>query len=111
MGRRRHRHNHVPPIGAKAMRATWFPFDWWSLAHVSSGVLLAFAGVPWYGMLALGIGYEGFEAGLRMSRAHARKGVFEPETWGNMMADVLVDMVGWAAAAGAVLWWHLPHFG
>jgi len=73
--------------------------------------VFGFAGVPWYGMLALAVGYEGFEAGLRASRAHARKGIFEPETWGNMMSDIAVDMAGWGLALAAIAFWHLPHLG
>jgi hypothetical protein len=74
------------------------PFDWWSLLHLAAGALFGLLGVPWHGLLALAVGYEGFEAGLREGRTR-KGGIFAPESWKNMVCDVLVAGAGWGAAA------------
>jgi hypothetical protein len=80
--------------------------DRWSFVHVGSGVLLGALLVPWYGFLALVVGYEGFEAGLRQGRT-SKGGIFAPETWQNMVVDILVASVGWGLATWAVsMFWH-----
>lgn len=80
------------------------PVDVWSLVHFASGAALGFLRVPWYGMLALVVGYEGFEAGLRAGRT-SKGGIFAPESWQNMCADILVASVAWGLA-----WWLSAKF-
>lgn len=79
------------------------PVDWWSALHFTAGCVLCFLYVPWYGMLALAVGYEGLEAATRRNRTH-KGGIFEGESWVNIVADVVVACLGWAATWG-VLWW------
>jgi hypothetical protein len=77
------------------------PVDLWSLLHFAAGVLFALLRVPWFGLLALAVGYEGFEAGLREGRT-SKGGVFEAESWQNMVCDILVAGAGWALATWAL---------
>jgi hypothetical protein len=77
------------------------PFDGWSLLHAAAGALCALLQVPWFGLLALAVGYEGFEAGLRQGRTR-KGGVFEPESWQNMVCDILVAGAAWGLVAWAL---------
>ncbi|HET6397938.1 MAG TPA: hypothetical protein VFH47_00100 [Candidatus Thermoplasmatota archaeon] len=76
------------------------PLDWWSLVHVCSGAMLGLAGVsgPW--MLAILVGYEVLEAGLRRipRRKDEARGLFEHESWANIAMDVVVGAAGWLVA-------------
>ncbi|HUR62974.1 MAG TPA: hypothetical protein VM241_00680 [Candidatus Thermoplasmatota archaeon] len=74
------------------------PFDKWSLVHVASGVALGFllSSFLWaFALLAL---YEAFEGVLRrVNRDAEGRGLFEYESWPNILADVLVGMAGFVA--------------
>ena len=73
-------------------------FDSWSWAHVASGAGLALTGVSWGWSLAMLVGFEAFEAALRRIQTKSAGGLFEYESWPNIMADVATGMVGFAAA-------------
>lgn len=71
--------------------------DNWSWAHVVSGAGLALTGVSWMGALGMLVGFEAVEALLRRVHTKERWGVFEYESWPNVIADVVTGMVGFAA--------------
>jgi hypothetical protein len=73
-------------------------FDSWTWVHLSSGMGLAFMGVTWWWALGLLIVYEVFEAALRRIKLE-EGGLFEYESWGNIVADVVVGVAGWAMVA------------
>lgn len=70
--------------------------DNWSWAHVASGAGLALSGVSWGWSLALLVGFEALEGALR--RTKDRGGLFEYESWPNIVADVVTGMIGFAGA-------------
>lgn len=69
--------------------------DWWSLVHFSSGLLLGLLPIGW-GTAALAlVAYEAFEGGLRRVKTRGKKdGVFEHESWRNIVADVVLGFAG-----------------
>ena len=91
----------------------WFPapglrkgepvLDWWTLPHVASGVVLAFTLHSWLLSLALLVVYEVFEALLRRIKTKSGAGVFEYESWPNIVADVVIGMIGWVVARLAMI--------
>ena len=82
--------------------------DLWSLGHLVAGAVFGALAVPWWGLLALAVGYEGFEDGLRRN-AKSVEGIFAPESWKNMVADILVAAAGWAMAAFVRFhWFRVP---
>jgi hypothetical protein len=77
------------------------PFDRWSLVHVGSGIALGLVFADWTGFLivvALLVGYEALEGILRHIKPDPNgKGLFEYESWPNIIADVLVGLAGFVA--------------
>jgi hypothetical protein len=73
------------------------PLDRWSLVHLASGIGLGLIPVSWPWALALLVGFEVLEAGLRRIRRHGG-GLFEYESWPNIIADVVVGVAGYAVA-------------
>ena len=72
--------------------------DDWSWAHVASGAGLALTGVSWAWAAVLLVGFEAFEGALRRFQDGSGEGLFEYESWPNVVADVLTGMAGFAAA-------------
>ncbi|MBI2079088.1 MAG: hypothetical protein HYT80_12120 [Euryarchaeota archaeon] len=71
--------------------------DAWSLVHVASGVGLAVVGVgPWLAVGAI-VGFELVEGGLRRISVKGGGGLFEYESWPNVVTDVLVGVAGYVA--------------
>ena len=92
-------------FGTKDMRPGEAALDWWTLPHVGSGIVLALLlAEPWL-IAALLIVYEAFEAALRRIKTKAGAGVFEYESWPNIIADVLVAMVPWL-----IMWLFFPWY-
>ncbi len=80
------------------------PFDRWTWAHVASGLALGALHVPWLWMLIIVILYEGLEGVLRRVKLKDG-GLFEYESWANIIIDILVAVVGYALAI-----WLVPDF-
>ena len=92
-------------LGVKGMRRGRAALDWWTLPHIGSGVVLALLlAEPWV-ILALLILYEAFEGALRRVKTKAGGGVFEYESWPNVIADVIVAMAPWL-----ILWMFFPWY-
>lgn len=72
--------------------------DNWSWAHVASGAGLALGGVSWGWSLVMLVGFEAFEAALRTIRTKEAGGMFEYESWPNIVGDVVTGFIGFAAA-------------
>ncbi len=72
--------------------------DNWSWAHVASGAGLALSGVSWGWSLAALVGFEALEGALRRVRTKDAGGLFEYESWPNVVADVVTGMIGFAGA-------------
>lgn len=81
------------------------PWDWWTVPHAAAGAALGLLGMGWPWALAVILGFELVEAGLRRVK-HEGKGLFEYESWPNIAADVVV-----AVAAFAVARYLLPFEG
>lgn len=79
------------------------PLDAWSLVHAASGAGLALVVGPWYVALGLLVAYEGLEAGLRRIKVE-EGGLFEYESWPNIVADVAVGMLGFAVLRASWAW-------
>ena len=82
-------------------------FDWWSLVHFASGLLLGLLPIGWLVAAALIVGYEVLEGGLRQVKT-ANGGLFEYESWTNITSDILLGMAGFAiihVAIGPFLPW------
>jgi hypothetical protein len=74
------------------------PFDRWSLVHAASGAALAVVLPSFLWVLALLVAYEALEGVLRHVRPDPNgRGLFEYESWPNIVADVLVGMAGFVA--------------
>ncbi|HUR61281.1 MAG TPA: hypothetical protein VM286_02820 [Candidatus Thermoplasmatota archaeon] len=58
-------------------------------------------------MLALTVGWEGSEAGLRAGNP-GKGGVFAAESWQNMCVDIVVASVAWGLAfwVRGTYFWH-----
>jgi hypothetical protein len=87
------------------------PFDWWSLAHFSAGLVLGLMPLGWPWAVALVLGYEAFEGGLRLIKTEDG-GLFEYESWPNIGADIVLGLAGYAimhvTIAPFLPWpWHL----
>lgn len=92
-------------IGSASSKKGQPALDWWTLPHVASGIALALLlAEPWT-ILALLVLYEAFEAGLRRYKTRSGAGVFEYESWPNIVADVIVAMVPWL-----ILWLFFPWY-
>lgn len=77
--------------------------DPWSVVHVLAGLLLGlFVRNVWLALALLGA-YELLEGGLRRVKRPGQqgKGLFEHESWGNIVFDLLFGMIGWLFAQGA----------
>lgn len=70
--------------------------DAWSWVHLASGVALGAVGFGFLATFGLLVLYEAVEALLRKGRSGV--GVFEYESWTNILVDILVGMLGLAAA-------------
>lgn len=86
------------PRNPHARRRGEAPLDDWSAVHIASGAVLGFARLSWPTALALLIGFEVLEAGLRHAKTVEGGGVFEYESWPNIVADVLLGALGYAIA-------------
>jgi hypothetical protein len=76
--------------------------------HVAAGIAvgLVVRDIVW--AMAVIVGYEVLEAGLRRVKRHG-KGLFEYESWPNIWYDVLFGGVGWLLAQGIPpLPWTVP---
>ena len=71
------------------------PFDWWSLAHFAAGLVLGLLPISWPLAVALILGYELVEGGLRHVKTE-EGGLFEYESWANIGADVVLGLSGYA---------------
>lgn len=76
------------------------PIDVWSLAHLATGFALGVLSQKWWLAFALVAGFELFEAVMRRVKRHGA-GIFEYESWPNIIADIAIGMLGWYATA----WW------
>lgn len=87
-------------------------FDWWSIPHFGSGLLLGVLPIGWLSALVAIVGYEGLEGLLRRIKTE-EGGLFEYESWPNVLADILLGIAGFAilhvALRPLVPWpWSLP---
>ncbi|HEX2066970.1 MAG TPA: hypothetical protein VHI93_09180 [Candidatus Thermoplasmatota archaeon] len=74
------------------------PFDRWSLAHVASGAALGLVLSSFLWAFVLLTVYEAAEGALRrVKRDPSGRGLFEYESWPNILADVLVGLAGFVA--------------
>lgn len=73
--------------------------------HAASGVALGILGLSWWLALVLLAAFEVFEAGLRRVQ-RGGKGLFEHESWPNIIVDIVVGMAGWGVG-----WWVGGWFG
>jgi hypothetical protein len=71
-------------------------FDVWSWVHFASGGVLATVVGNWWLGIALLVLYEFVEAGLRRVRLQDG-GLFEYESWKNILTDLVVGLAGFAA--------------
>jgi hypothetical protein len=78
----------LKPRGEKAI-------DWWSLPHFASGLLLGLLPIGWVTCFAALTLYEGFEAALRQVKTE-EGGLFEYESWRNILFDIVVGLAGFA---------------
>lgn len=92
-------------FGVKGNRRGRAALDWWTLPHVGSGIVLALLLTEPWAILALLILYEAFEGALRRVKTKAGGGVFEFESWPNVIADVIVAMVPWL-----IVWLFFPGY-
>jgi hypothetical protein len=77
------------------------PLDPWSIVHFASGLALGTVLHHPTLVLALLAAYEAFEGALRRVKGRRTgKGVFEHESWTNIVHDVLFGMLGWVFAQG-----------
>lgn len=73
-------------------------FDLWTLVHVATGVALGVLLSSFLLVLALLVAYEGLEGILRhVKRDPNGRGLFEYESWPNILADVLMGQAGFVA--------------
>jgi hypothetical protein len=80
------------------------PVDAWSLMHLASGLLLGVLTQTWWLALVLVVGFEILEAGMRRIKRHG-KGLFEYESWPNIIADIVIGILGWYTTA---FWIAIP---
>ena len=90
------------------MRKGEAAFDAWSWVHVASGVALGAIGFGGLATLVLLVLYEAIEALLRKGRSGV--GVFEYESWANIVADLCFGMAGFALAWAVRLQVGFGHF-
>ena len=76
--------------------------DWWSIPHFASGLALGLLPIDWFVAVALIVGYEVLEAGLRRIKT-SEGGLFEYESWTNILVDVLLGLAGFGIVHVAVL--------
>lgn len=69
-------------------------FDVWTWVHLASGLALGVLFSSWLLSIGLLVGFEVLEAGLRRLRTKSDRGFFEPESWPNVLVDVLVGAAG-----------------
>lgn len=67
--------------------------DWWSLVHFASGLLLGLLPIGWGTAAFAIVGYEGLEGVLRRIKTK-EGGLFEHESWRNIVGDVLLGLAG-----------------
>jgi hypothetical protein len=83
------------------------PLDWWSWVHLATGAALAIAFAHWWAVLAILCIYEVLEGGLRRIKLE-EGGLFEHESWLNIVTDIAVGMVGFTVGHllyGRWAWW------
>lgn len=90
------------------MRKGEAPLDTWTFVHAASGLALGALGVGVLVAVLLLVVYEIVEALLRKRRSGA--GVFEHESWGNIIADIIVGGAAFAIAFGVRSWWGWEPF-
>lgn len=67
--------------------------DWWSLPHFATGLILGLLPIGWLLAAGLIVGYEVLEAGLRRIKTE-EGGLFEHESYPNIVADVVLGLAG-----------------
>ena len=82
--------------------------DAWSWVHLASGAGLAIVRIPPIWALAILVAYEALEGVLRRVPGHNGKGLFEHESWPNVVADVAVATLGYVLAWALVSWRPVP---
>lgn len=69
--------------------------DVWSAVHFVSGIGLGVVGLgPWLAIGAI-VGFEVLEAALRGIKGKKGGGLFEYESWPNVVADIVVGALGY----------------
>ena len=81
----------MPVTGRKGEAA----IDWWTLVHFSCGCVLGLLPLGWAWAVALIVGYEVVEGGLRRIKVRD-DGLFEYESWPNILIDVVVGLAGFS---------------
>lgn len=79
-------------------------YDAWSWVHVASGGALRVARVHWVHALAVLAAFELVEGGLRRIKS-LDGGLFEYESWPNLVGDIAFGVAGYAGAAGLERAW------
>lgn len=69
-------------------------FDKFSIAHASAGALLGFTPLPWWGVLALTVGFEVVEPWMQDAFPQWRLSSTR-ETTANAIGDVAIAMLTW----------------
>ncbi|HLF15944.1 MAG TPA: hypothetical protein VI796_00715 [Candidatus Thermoplasmatota archaeon] len=77
------------------MRPGHAALDLWSLVHLGAGVALGLLGTVWWLAFLLLVAFEALEGILRRVKRHGGGGLFEYESWPNVLADIAIGMVGW----------------
>jgi hypothetical protein len=95
-------------LGTKTSKKGQAALDWWTLPHVGSGIVLAILLAEAWAILGLAILYEVLEALLRRIKTRSGAGVFEYESWPNIVADVVVAMVPWLIVRLFFPWYEAP---
>ena len=82
------------------------PLDNWSWVHLAAGIGLGAIGVPTLWGMGLIAGFEVLEGGLRQIKTTKRAGgLFQYESWPNIIADIIVGAAGFFLGQGARWLW------
>ena len=69
-------------------------FDAWSWVHLASGIGLGFLNLEPVTAATVLVGFEVIEGGLRQIKTE-EGGLFEYESWSNIIADIAVGLLGY----------------